>query len=325
MQDDTVSGPQQSMLHNLQQLQQQLPQSSQLNALADAIRDEHSDAVQAILYYGSCLRSGRPDQGIADFYVIVDSYQQAQMGLVKAWLNQCLPPNVFYLEAEYSDGAAAAKTLRAKYAVISNEQFIHGVSGGWRLPYLWARFAQPAGLLWTRDEEISQAINRAMCAGLVYFLRESLALMDADFSARELWQRGLLYSYATELRAEREQRIQALYDAWPDYYRQQTAVFMQMQTGAKADADGSYNWQPDQALHNAASKRWRSRRRRGKLMSILRLTKSLFTFSGAVDYAAWKVERHSGQPVELSPLARRWPLLGGWVVLWRLLRSGSLR
>ncbi len=320
-----MSGPQQSLLHNLCQLQQRLPQSAQLNALADAIRAEHSDAVQAILYYGSCLRSGRPDQGIADFYVIVDGYQQAQMGRVKAWLNHWLPPNVFYLETGYSDGEGAVKSLRAKYAVISTEQFIHGVSGGWRLPYLWARFAQPAGLLWTRDELISLAINQAMCAGMTFFLRESLALMEADFSARKLWQRGLLNSYATELRAEREQRIQALYDTWPDYYRQQTAAFMQIDTGTAEDSDGNYHWQPDPVAHNAAIKRWRSRRRRGKLMSLLRLTKSLFTFSGAVDYAAWKVERHSGQPVKLTPLARRWPLLGGWVVLWRLLRSGSLR
>ena len=314
-----------SLQQNLQQLQQQLLQSPQLSSLARAIGAQHGDSVQAILYYGSCLRSGEPNQGIADFYVIVDSYQQAKMGRVKAWLNHWLPPNVFYLETEHNDDTASAKTLRAKYAVISVEQFTYGVSGGWQLPYLWARFAQPAGLLWTRDELIAQRINRAMSAGLEHFLRESLALMRADFSARELWQQGLLLSYATELRAERSSRIRALYDCWPDYYQQQTAQFMCSEAGLQADAEGVYVWRAQPACHNAARRRWRSRRRRGKLMSLLRLLKSLFTFSGAVDYAAWKVERHSGQPVKLTPLARRWPLVGGWVVLWRLLRSGSLR
>jgi hypothetical protein len=296
-----------------------------LTTLATAIRDQHGASVQAIIYYGSCLRSGKPDQGIADFYVIVDSYQQARMGAIKAWLNQRLPPNVFYLEAEHPDSVNKSQILRAKYAVVSAEQFVHGVSGGWQLPYLWARFAQPAGLLWARDATITMRMNRAMIAGLACFLHESLALMSTDFSARELWQQGLLHSYATELRAERLQRIRALYDFWPDYYEQQTAEFMQAKADLQASVDGVYAWQPDQLAHGAALRRWRSRRRRGKLMSVLRLSKSLFTFSGAVDYAAWKVERHSGKPIELSPLARRWPLVGGWVVLWRLLRSGSLR
>ncbi|MBU1189011.1 MAG: hypothetical protein KKC01_08270 [Gammaproteobacteria bacterium] len=313
------------LLLGLRQLQESLPQSPQLNTLAAAIRDRHGDAVQAIIYYGSCLRSGKPDQGIADFYVIVDSYQRAQMGRIRAWLNHWLPPNVFYLETEHRSQDAATQTLRAKYAVISTAQFLHGVSGGWQLPYLWARFAQPAGLLWTRDGQIADRVLRAMIAGQQHFLHESLALMNKDFSARELWQQGLLHSYATELRAERLSRIKALYDCWPDYYARQTAVFMQAQAALQADADGRYVWQADAAGHAAAQRRWQSRRRRGKLMSVLRLSKSLFTFSGAVDYAAWKVERHSGQPVQLSPLARRWPLIGGWVVLWRLLRSGSLR
>jgi len=313
------------LLLKLQQLQQQLPQSSQLTTLATAIRGQHGASVQAIIYYGSCLRSGKPDQGIADFYVIVDSYQQARMGVIKAWLNQRLPPNVFYLEAAHADDLNKSQTLRAKYAVISAEQFVCGVSGGWQLPYLWARFAQPSGLLWTRDAAIAMRMNRAMIAGLACFLHESLALMRSDFTARELWQQGLLHSYATELRAERSERIRALYDFWPDYYQQQTAEFMQATAALSSNPDGVYAWQPEALANWTALRRWRSRRRRGKLMSILRLAKSLFTFSGAVDYAAWKVERHSGQPVELSPLARRWPLVGGWVVLWRLLRSGSLR
>jgi len=313
------------LLLGLRQLQKSLPQSPQLNTLAAAIRDRHGDAVQAIVYYGSCLRSGKPDQGIADFYVIVDSYQRAQMGRIRAWLNHWLPPNVFYLETAHRSQDAATQTLRAKYAVISTAQFLHGVSGGWQLPYLWARFAQPAGLLWSRDEQSGERIMAAMVAGLEYFLREALALMDADFTARELWQQGLLHSYATELRAERLARIRALYDCWPEYYAAQTAAFMQAQAGLQADVNGVYAWSLQPAGQRAAQRRWQSRRRRGKLMSVLRLTKSLFTFSGAVDYAAWKVERHSGQPVALSPLARRWPLLGGWVVLWRLLRSGSLR
>ncbi len=313
------------MLHNLLHLQQQLPDSPQLQTLATAIRAQHGDAVQAILYYGSCLRSGKPDQGIADFYVIVDNYRQARMGACKAMLNQWLPPNVFYIETRHVAGADDALTLRAKYAVISARQFVAGVSGGWHLPYLWARFAQPAGLLWVRDADTAKRLQLAIVQGLWHFLLATLPLMPANFTARELWQQGLLLSYATELRAERRQRIRSLYDCWPEYYEAQTAAFMQAVAGIAANAQGKYIRRVDQAARQLAQQRWRSRRRRGKIMSVLRLSKSLFTFSGAVEYAAWKVERHSGQPVQLTPLAKRWPLLGGWVVLWRLLRRGSLR
>ncbi len=313
------------MLHTLQALQQQLPASAQLQALAAAIRDQHGAAVQAVIYYGSCLRSGELEHGIADFYVIVDNYQQAQMGRIAALLNQLLPPNVFYIEHVYESAEADRATLRAKYAVVSVSQFLYGVSGGWLLPYLWARFAQPSGLLWVRDAQIAGQLQQAMIAGLRHFLSEVLPLLPTQFSVRELWQEGLLRSYATELRAERLSRIRALYDCWSDYYDQQTAAALAERGDVSRLQDGRYV----RAMHadqtGSANSRWRQRRWLGKFMSVLRLTKSLFTFRGAVDYAAWKVERHSGQPVQLSALARRWPLLGGWVVLWRLLRSGSLR
>ena len=51
----------------------------------------------------------------------------------------------------------------------------------------------------------------------------------------------------------------------------------------------------------------------------------LFTFEGAVDYVRWKIERHSGVQLELSPRARRHVLVTGWIVAWRLYRRGGFR
>ena len=34
-------------------------------------------------------------------------------------------------------------------------------------------------------------------------------------------------------------------------------------------------------------------------LSVLRLLKALFTFEGGLDYIAWKLERHSGQRIEV--------------------------
>jgi hypothetical protein len=37
------------------------------------------------------------------------------------------------------------------------------------------------------------------------------------------------------------------------------------------------------------------------------------------------MERHSGVRVEATPWQRRHPLIGGWLVAWRLYRRGAFR
>ena len=71
--------------------------------------------------------------------------------------------------------------------------------------------------------------------------------------------------------------------------------------------------------------RWRLRRWQGRILSILRLAKATFTFSNSVDYAAWKIERHTGVRVEITPLLRRHPILWGLKVAKQLLQRGVLR
>jgi hypothetical protein len=65
---------------------------------------------------------------------------------------------------------------------------------------------------------------------------------------------------------------------------------------------------------------WRARRRLGKLLNAARLVRAAGTFDGAARYAAWKVERHTGVPVEVTPWRERHPLLAAPGVLWRVWR-----
>ena len=60
-------------------------------------------------------------------------------------------------------------------------------------------------------------------------------------------------------------------------------------------------------------------------LPLLRLIKAVFTFEGGVDYALWKIERHSGVTVTVSDRARRHPLIFGWGPLFRLWRRGAFR
>ena len=58
---------------------------------------------------------------------------------------------------------------------------------------------------------------------------------------------------------------------------------------------------------------------------MLRLVKAASTFTGGPDYLAWKIERHSGVKVELTPWQRRHPILAAPGMFWRLYRRGAFR
>lgn len=312
-----------------------------LEALVTAVRQVHGDAVDAVLFYGSCLRSGDPAAGIADFYVLVSSYRKSGMSTFSAAMNWLLPPNVFYLETPL-----AGHTLRAKYAIVRTDQFIRGASGAWFLPYLWGRFAQPSRIPWAANNELKQTLEQTLERARLVFLRRVSVCLSGTYSTAKLWQTALLMSYKTELRAERLEKIRSLIQAEPRYYAEVTLPCLerlswyqalesdssaQDQNGApiKADADDmelqQFILQPSLGQRLSGRVLWSLRQLLGKLVSIFRLFKSLFTFSGAVDYAAWKIERHSGQPVEIPDWVRRYPWIGAWPVLWRLWRKGQLR
>ena len=69
---------------------------------------------------------------------------------------------------------------------------------------------------------------------------------------------------------------------------------------------------------------WRLRARLGKPLNLLRLAKATTTFDGAADYAAWKLYRHTGISLEVTPFRAKHPLLaapGALLELWRKRRA----
>jgi hypothetical protein len=67
------------------------------------------------------------------------------------------------------------------------------------------------------------------------------------------------------------------------------------------------------------------RRRLGKTLNLLRIVKGIFTFDGGLDYALWKIKRHSGKTVPVTEWQRRHPLLAAPGLAWRLYRMGAFR
>jgi hypothetical protein len=61
------------------------------------------------------------------------------------------------------------------------------------------------------------------------------------------------------------------------------------------------------------------------MLSVARLAKATGTYSGGIDYLAWKINRHAGTSIEIKPWQRRWPILAAFTLLPRLLKGGAIR
>ncbi|TWI56719.1 hypothetical protein IQ22_01171 [Pseudomonas duriflava] len=298
------------------------PVRSELHVLCETVRARFGEAVIAVLFYGSCLRSGNPSEGIVDLYAIVDNYAHAHANPLLRLANTWLPPNVFMLQARTAQG----DVLQTKCAVLSLRDLERGTAQ-WFQSYLWGRFAQPSRLVYCRDEQTARRIHQSVAHAVLRLLSQTLPCLPERFDSATLWQLGLALSYGTELRPESASRPAELVGHNHAYYRQLTTAAAPALVGLEpvaGEADAYRHALSAQAC--AASRQiWKQRRLQGRALNIARLIKSVFTFENGVDYIAWKLERHLGQPVEVTPRLRRYPLIFGWPLLWRLLRDRRLR
>lgn len=297
------------------------PVSPDFHVLVEALKGRFGSSLDAVLLYGSCLRAHEIGDGVVDFYAVVNDYRDAYPKRHLRYFNTYLPPNVFYLEVP-----AEEKIFRAKYAVLSMADFELGTRQ-WFHSYVWARFAQPSRLLYARDDATRRRIHEALAHAVVRFLRSSLPMLDTpEADVETIWTNGLSLTYAAELRPERPGRARQLARFSLDEYERMTAYALPAFVGKLEAVDGGYY----RCLVSAADRRrsewrWRLRRWQGKVLSVLRLTKAAFTFNDSISYAAWKIERHTGVRVEVTPMLQRHPVLWGLKVSWQLLRRGVMR
>ena len=285
------------------------PRPPAMVAVADAARRRHGNAIVAVLLYGSCLRERSFADRIVDLYLLADDYAKLHHSPIMRALNGLLPPNVYYIEEGLEGGRVAAK-----YAIVTLDQFERLVSRGTLQPYFWARFAQPTIILWTADDAVRRRVQQALGEAVSTMIHEILPLMPAGWTPAMLWRRAFVETYRTELRAERSHQAGRLYRAFAERYDRATEAVCQ-KLGAAAPV----------AARQRASSRWRQRRILGKLLSVLRLLKASFTFEDGATYLVWKIRRHSGVEVELTPWQRRHPILASSVLAWRLYRAGGFR
>ena len=300
------------------------PIPASIQAAGNFLAKKYGQAVQGILLYGSCLRAGTDQDGLVDCYVIVDEYASVYPSAWLALLNRWLPPNVFYGEVNLEE-----RIIRMKYAVLSIEDFERSVTPKWFHSYFWGRFAQPTAVMACPSQAMNQRIISGLGRAVLTFLGNVVPQMPQQFSAKDAWSIGLALSYGAELRAESKGRITTLWDSSQAYYEQVAHVtfsahFPKIKVIQRNDIT-MYEIEFSRVGYTKNRLAWTVRKVQGKILSILRLMKAAFTFQGGADYLIWKIERHSGVKIELTPAQRRHPIWAGLTTFWRLYRKGAFR
>ena len=300
------------------------PIPASIQAAGNFLAKKYGQAVQGILLYGSCLRAGTDQDGLVDCYVIVDQYASVYPSAWLALLNRWLPPNVFYGEVNLEE-----RIIRMKYAVLSIEDFERSVTPKWFHSYFWGRFAQPTAVMACPSQAMNQRIISGLGRAVLTFLGNVVLQMPQQFSAKDAWSIGLALSSGAELRAESKGRITTLWDSSQAYYEQVAHVtfsahFPKIKIIQRHDIT-MYEIEFSMVGYTKNRLAWTVRKVQGKILSILRLMKAAFTFQGGADYLIWKIERHSGVKIELTPAQRRHPIWAGLTTFWRLYRQGAFR
>jgi hypothetical protein len=305
------------------------PAPAAAQAFAEELGRRHGDALAAVLFYGSCLRRGT-DEGVLDFYALVDDYRGAYTSRALALANAALPPNVFYLELQHE-----GRRLRAKYAVFSLRDFARAVEPSALRAGTWARFCQPALAVQVRDDAARDALHAAIRTAVETAVLRGLTLLPGEGDLRlanpdALWLGLFRETYGSELRPESDEGPRAVLAADPVRYARVLALALDGLAAEgrlrilSRDANG---WQvacPPGALA-AARRRGALRRPFAKAAATAQLLKSALTFGDWLPYALWKLERHTGTRLEPSERQRRHPFLFGWPLIVRVLWKRELR
>jgi len=274
-------------------------------AVADFATELGEEAgAEAVLFYGSNLRTGSLE-GVLDFYVLLPG----------------APERGIWPRVSYRERGREGAVLRAKIATMNLSTFAAAAEGKALDTTVWARFVQPSALAWSRDPAAVQGVTAALVAAARTAVRLAVVLGPARGTADEFWRALFRATYRAELRVEPTGREDAILSVNAAHFEGLLPLAL-VEEGPAFVQDGlTIEPRVDPSARRRILRWWARRRRFGKLLNIARLARATTTFEGGMRYAAWKVERHTGQQVKVTPLREKYPLIAAPSVLWLLWRS----
>ncbi len=257
-----------------------------------------------VLFYGSNLRTGSLD-GVLDFYVLLPGRPRERI-----W------PRISYRE-----WASETHTLRAKIATLPLATFAKAASGQTVDTTIWTRFVQPSAMAFVRDDAAYLDIASAVAEAAITAARMAAALGPPAGPPRAFWQSLFRQTYRAEFRVEKAGREDTILANDPAHFEGLLAAAWAAQGLAYERRGDDLAPRLTASEREALCKRWQAWRRLGKPLNILRLAKAAGTFEGAADYAAWKVARHTGVELAVTPYRRKHPVLAMPGAAWELWRA----
>lgn len=267
--------------------------------------------VAAVLFYGSVLRTGDLD-GVLDFYVLTDARRG---GVLHRTATRWLWPDVSFHEMAIGDAV-----LRAKVATMPLQTFEDAASGRMLDTTIWTRFVQPAALAWVRDADTAARVRASVAAAAVTAAGYAAALGPENGTADSYWRALFRQTYRAELRVEKPGREDQILRYDPARWQRLLPLAWNA-GGIRYDTHGELLTPSGDRARPL--RRWQARRRAGRPLNVARLVKAAFTLDGAARYGLWKIERHTGIHIPLTPWRERHPVLAAPAVLWRVMRARS--
>ncbi|MEL1251913.1 hypothetical protein AAEO60_14650 [Aurantiacibacter sp. DGU6] len=274
-----------------------------VTAFAARLADESGNAL-AVLFYGSNLRTGSRE-GVLDFYVLTSG--EPESGL---W------PTVSYREWQHE-----GEDLRAKIATMTLTKFMAASNGSTIDTTIWARFVQPSALVWRRDNGAAEKVQAAIEDAAATAAKLAIAVGPERGTEDDYWRALFRATYKAELRVEKPGREDSILSLNAEHFDGLLPEALEFAGTPFAREDGLLVPQMSAGERRRIQNWWVKRRRRGKLLNIARLVRATRTFDGAARYAAWKVQRHTGVEIEVTPWRERHPILSAPAVMWKVWRA----
>jgi hypothetical protein len=267
---------------------------------------------RAALFYGSNLRTGDLE-GVLDFYLLTPTpHRRGVQGLAERWL---------WPEVSYHEEVVDGRMLRAKAATMTLADFRAAAEGRELDTTVWTRFVQPVAIAWTADPAAADAALASVMQAARTAARFAAALGPPQGEPRAYWKALFRRTYQAELRIEKPGREDQVLGFDPDHYEQLLPLAWQADGVAFERQGEALAPQLDVDQRRRILAAWRLRQLFGKPLNAARLMKATFTFEGAARYASWKIERHTGVAVPVTPWRERHPILAAPGVLLRLWRA----
>ncbi len=296
--------------------------------LADALVGISAGSIRSILLYGSHMLDANPDRHSAfDFVVIVDEYRPFyavlnaagelhRPTLLLSMMAQFLPPNVIAFAPEH------ARDAIAKCIIVSRAHLERGLGPNPPDHFLLGRLVQKVGPVYSATPSDAEWVEQLLASARDRVLGWLEPYLDAPLDAEGLGRRMLEVCYRGELRPESGQRAARIFEGQADHFREHFGTVLARgveqgvlveRTNAEGDPPGALaTYELARPASMALRRKWRRYFRKSKVRATARWFKHMVTFANWLPYVVRKVERHSGERIELSRLERRLPLIFLW-------------